>query len=287
MVGATRKAQPKAYSSKSVRSSARVTRSGATRARGKLGLGRYRFFGAAMLKTLLLAVFLGGIATAFWYFEPREKLQQFTHRPIKQVQIEGTFQFISSEALQEQIEIYVKDSFLELQLSDLKSQLEKNPWIDTVAIARVWPDKLIVRVSEQQPIAQWGKKGFLNMRGDIVEVEKTTKIQALPLLQGNDRYAQEIMGQYLRIGKLLAQQELVLAGVELDDTRAWTLTLQSGITIKLGRERLWEKLQYLLTAKNGELGKDFHKIQLVDMRYPSGFAVTWKSAEANQLVAGS
>jgi cell division protein FtsQ len=239
-----------------------------------------------MLKTLLVAGLFAGIITAVWYFDPQEKLQQFAHRPIKQVQIEGAFQFISSESLQRQIELYVKDSFLELELSDLKQQLEQNPWIDSVAIARVWPDKLIVRVVEQQPIAQWGKKGFLNMRGDIVEVEKTTKIQALPLLQGDDRYAQEIMGQYLRIGKLFAQQNLVLAAMELDDTRAWTLTLQSGIRIKLGRERLWEKLQYLLTAKSGELGKDFHNIQLVDMRYPSGFAVTWKSADANHYVAG-
>lgn len=285
MVGATRRRQP-AQPAKAARSASRVARSGATRARGKIGLGRFRYLGSVMLKTLLLAGLFGGIITAVWYFNPQEKLQQFTNRPIKEVQVEGAFQFISSDVLQRQIEVYVKESFLELELNDLKQKLEQNPWIDTVAIARVWPDKLIVRVVEQQPIAQWGKKGFLNMRGDIVEVEKTTKIQALPLLQGDDRYAQEIMGQYLRIGKLLAQQNLVLTAVELDDTRAWTLRIQSGVTIKLGRERLWEKLQYLLTAKSGELGKDFENIQLVDMRYPSGFAVTWKTAEANHYVAG-
>lgn len=286
MVGATRRKRP-VHPRKTARSTGRITRSGATKARGKVSIGRYRYVGSAVLKTLLIAGLFGGIVMAAWYFNPQEKLEQFTNRPVKQVQIEGSFQFISSEALQQQIELYVEDSFLGLELGELKQKLEQNPWVDTVAIARVWPDKLIVRVVEQQPIAQWGKKGFLNMRGDIVEVEKTTKIQALPLLQGDDRYAQEIMAQYLRIGKLLAQQDLVLAAVELDDTRAWTLTLQTGITIKLGRERLWEKLQYLLTAKRGELGKDFQNIQLVDMRYPSGFAVTWKSAEANQYVADS
>lgn len=286
MVGATRRKRP-VQPRKTARSTGRITRSGATKARGKVSIGRYRYVGSAVLKTLLIAGLFGGIVMAAWYFNPQEKLEQFTNRPVKQVQIEGSFQFISSEALQQQIELYVEDSFLGLELGELKQKLEQNPWVDTVAIARVWPDKLIVRVVEQQPIAQWGKKGFLNMRGDIVEVEKTTKIQALPLLQGDDRYAQEIMAQYLRIGKLLAQQDLVLAAVELDDTRAWTLTLQTGITIKLGRERLWEKLQYLLTAKRGELGKDFQNIQLVDMRYPSGFAVTWKSAEANQYVADS
>lgn len=263
---------------------ARPSRSGATKAKRKIAFGQYRSMGAALLKVLLVVVLVGGCGAAFWYVDPQAKIREFTHRPIKEVQVEGAFQFISAEALQEQIELYVQGSFLQLELADLKNQLEKNPWIDTVSIARVWPDKLNVRVVEQQPIAQWGKKGFLNMRGDIVEVEKTTKIQALPLLQGEDRYAQEIMSQYLRVGKLLAQQDMALAAVELDETRAWTLTLQSGITIKLGRDRIWEKLQYLLTAKNGDLAKDFHKIQVVDMRYPGGFAVTWRAAD--QYVAG-
>ncbi len=72
---------------------------------------------------------------------------------------------------------------------------------------------------------------------------------------------------------------MLLTAVELDETRAWTLTLQSGLVIKLGRDRLWEKLLYLLTAKNGELGQKFNDIQLVDMRYPSGFAVRWKGSD--------
>lgn len=208
---------------------ARSVRSGATKTKRKFALGKYQYMGTVLLKVLLIVSLTGGCVAAFWYIDPKAKLREFTHRPIKEVQIEGAFQFISAEVLQQQIELYVQDSFLQLELADLKSQLEKNPWIDTVAIARVWPDKLNVRVVEQQPIAQWGKKGFLNMRGDIVEVEKTTKIQSLPLLQGEDRYAQEIMSQYLRVGKLLAQQEMALAAVELDDTRAWTFTLQSEI----------------------------------------------------------
>lgn len=260
-------------------------RTGATRTRNRISLGHYRHLGAAAGKSLALAGVLGCVIAAFWLFDPQEKLQKFTHRPIKEVQIEGAFQFISSEAVQEQIELYVRDSFLKLDLNDLKRQLEKNPWVDSVTVARVWPDKLQVRIVEQQPIARWGEKGFLNMRGDVVEVEKTTKIQALPFLYGEDRYAQEIMEQYLRIGKMLAQQDMILMAVALDGTRAWTLTLQSGLMIKLGRDRLWEKLQYLVAAKSGELGKDFHKIQLIDMRYPSGFAVTWKDT-AEQFVAG-
>jgi len=239
-----------------------------------------------IVKVALVTVAVGALLTFILRFSPQDKLQQYTHRPIKQVQIEGSFQFTSQEELQSAIGLYVQDSFLQLDLNHLKLQLEQHPWIDSVAIARMWPDKLVVRVVEQQPIARWGEKGFLNMRGDIIEVEKTTKIQSLPLLHGDDRDAQEIMGQYLRIGKLLAQQDLVLSAVKLDQTRSWTLTLQSGLIIKLGRDRLWEKLQNLVAAKNRDLGKRFDQIQVVDMRYPGGFAVRWKELAADARVAG-
>ena len=261
-------------------------RSGASRTRNKLRWAHYFAVATVTLKIVLVAVTLGALATIILRFDPQEKLEQYTHRPIKEVQLEGSFHYITSEDVQKSIEIYVKDSFLKLDLNHLKQQLELDPWVDSVTVARMWPDKLVVRVVEQQPIARWGKKGFLNMRGDIIEVEKTTKIQALPFLQGEDRYAREIMGQYLRMGKLLAQQDLLLNAVELDETRAWTLTLQNGLMVKLGRDRLWEKLQYLLAAKSGELGGKFHHIETVDMRYPSGFAVRWKASPAEPYIAG-
>lgn len=263
----------------------RVGRSGASRSRAPFHWGRYAVLVNTIVKMTLVAITVAALLTVIVRFSPQEKLQQYTHRPIKQVQIEGSFQFTEREELQRVIELYVQDSFLQMDLHRLKHQMEQHPWIDSVSVARMWPDKLVVRVMEQQPIARWGEKGFLNMRGDIIEVEKTSKIQSLPLLHGDDRDAREIMGQYLRIGKLLAQQDLVLSAVELDPTRSWTLTLQSGLTIKLGRDRLWEKLQNLLTAKNGDLGNHFDQIQMVDMRYPGGFAVRWKDG-VNARVAG-
>jgi cell division protein FtsQ len=219
-------------------------------------------------------------------FDPQAKLQQYTHRPIKEVRLEGTFKFLSSQELQNLVTAYMKDSFLEVDLFQLKQQIERNPWIDSAHIVRKWPDQLVVQVIEQHPIASWGEKSFLNQRGDIVKVENTSKIESLPKLRGEDKYAREIMDQYLRLGKLLGQHQLVLGGVELDKTQAWTLQLNTGLAIKLGQDRIWEKLQYLLVAKEGELGAKFNQIQQIDMRYPSGFAVTWKDERTQSAIAG-
>lgn len=261
-------------------------RAGASRVarkpRGAQGVLLFR----RLAKVVVLSGVFCSVAVALVWFNPQQKIEQLTHRPINAIQIEGSFRYLSKESTEEIVEQLVSGSFLDLNIAELKRELETNPWVDSVSVAREWPDKLIVRVVEQQPIARWGEKGFLNMRGDIVHIEKATKIDALPFFKGNDVYAKEIMQQYLSMGKLLSQSNLELAAVDLDQTLAWTLTLSNGITIKLGRDRLWEKLQYLVTAKEGMLGDNLNKVQGIDMRYPGGFAVAWKDSSDEHYVAG-
>ncbi len=231
------------------------------------------------LKLAAVAAAAAVITAGLIWFDPKEKLQQLSGKPIDEVKLEGSFQFLSKDEARVLVASLVQGTFIDLDIAKLKQQLEQNPWIDSVIISREWPDKLIVRVVEQHPIAQWGKKGFLNMRGDIIEVEKTAKIHTLPFLNGEDHYAKEIMQQYLQMNKLLTPHDLNLSSVMLDKTKAWRVELSDGVVIKLGRERILQKLQALAVAKSKVLKDDFNKIESIDMRYPSGFAVMWQDQE--------
>lgn len=233
----------------------------------KLG-GIIRYLGVACL--------LGVLVAGLVWFDPRAKVQQFAGRPIKHVDIESEFIHLSDHQLQTIVAEYVTGTFLDVDIVGLKARLEKNPWVDRVSVSRQWPEKLVVRVTEQQPIARWGTDAFLNLRGDIIRVESTPLLQHLPKLSGDDRYAVDVMRQYLRAGKLLGQHDLELMAVELDATLAWTLTLSGGTTIVLGREQLLERLQAVIAAKNTVLADHFDQVKNLDMRYHNGFAVGWK-----------
>jgi cell division protein FtsQ len=260
-------------------------RKGAVMAKRKNNRPAPYVFQKSMKLTLLLGLIFS-IAAALVWFEPQHKFEQLMHRPINAIQVDGTFHYVSKADIELVVNGQVGGSFLDLNIAHVKQLLEQNPWIDSASVARVWPDRLVVKVVEQQPIARWGDNAVLNMRGDIVQIERTTKIDSLPFFKGDDRYAKEIMQQYLSMGKLLAQSELELAAVDLDKTMAWTLTLSNGVIVKLGRDRLWEKLHSLLAAKKGALAENFNKVERVDMRYPGGFAVAWKAPVEDQYVAG-
>lgn len=263
----------------------RYSQTGASRKPANKGASLWFGLLKGSIKYVVVFISIGCVFAVIVWFNPKEKLEQFTHKPINEVQIEGSFQLFDKQEAERIIEDQVTGSFIDLDIEKLKNTLEQNPWVDSVSIAREWPDKLIVKIFEQKAIARWGAESYLNMRGDIVNVENVNKIDDLPFLNSNDRYAKEVMQQYLRIGKLLSEYDVLLKSVDLDDTHSWTLIVNKEIIIKLGRDRIWEKLQSLMEAKISVLNNDFSNIQQIDMRYNSGFAIAWKSTKDNKYVA--
>lgn len=243
-------------------------------------------FGMALRFLSLVGVGVA-LTAAFIWFDPKQKIEAFASRPITQVNIESEFRYLGYQEAEEVLSQYVTGSFINLDIAGLKATLENEGWVDKVSISRKWPDKLVVQINEQRPIARWGADGFLNMRGDIVRIEGVDRLNGLPLLSGEDHHARKIMQQYLRAGKLFGQNDMELAAIELDETMAWTLTLAGDVTIKLGRDQLFEKLQALVSVRQGALVDSFTKVQSIDMRYANGFAVAWKDGPGEKLASAA
>lgn len=232
-------------------------------------------------KIIPIALFTGctiGLGGMFVSLDWHTKLKELANHPISNVQISGDFQFLDKETAQNIVGSSLERGFLDIDINNMKNQLEESPWVDSVSVARRWPDALSVEVFEQQPIARWGNAGFLNNRGEIVRVSESDKLAGLPYLQGDDRHAETIMNHYLRIRKLFAQTELNIASVAMDGTHAWQVQLDTGITLKLGNEQTLEKLQNFLIASRGVLADRLSEVQSIDMRYQNGFSVNWKLA---------
>lgn len=260
-------------SAHSVQTSKKTPRRGASRSPVKV---EAVFSLAYLLKLLAVGATAAAITAGLVWFDPKEKISRLSSKPIREVKLEGEFKYIGKSFASDWVANLIDGSFIELDIATLKEKIEQHPWIDAVTITRQWPDKLIVRINEQQPIAQWGEKSFLNMKGDIIKVEKTTNIKALPKLGGADVFAKQIMQQYLMMNKIIMQSDLKLKAVDMDATKAWQITLNDDIQVKLGREKVLQNLQTLVKVSQSTIKDEFNKIQSIDMRYPSGFAVAWK-----------
>lgn len=225
---------------------------------------------------LLILGMCAGVGWSVYRLEPLAIIKEYTNKPIASVRVEGEFKFVGQAAIEELVAQKLTKTFLELDIVALKQHIESNPWIDRAVVTRQWPDTLLIKVTEQQPIARWNKHDFLNFRGEIVKIDHKTSLDHLPLLKADDRYAERVLQQYVLVAKLLSDYKFAPLVLELDNTLAWSLTLSQGLKIQLGRDDTLPKLQRFMAVVNDQLNDRLDNINNVDMRYKQGFAVAWK-----------
>jgi len=170
-------------------------------------------------------------------------------------------------------------NFFTMNLDEARRVFETVPWVASASVRRGWPDRLVVTVSEHRAIALWDDGRLLADSGALFVANVAEAELAGPLLRVDapPRLAAEVVR---RLPQFLARIEplgLTLAAVEVSERAGWTLRLESGPVIELGRDepagRLDERLA--LVAANypmlaAQLGAEPVRI---DARYPAGFAV--------------
>ena len=216
-----------------------------------------------------------GIGT-YWISGPVAKIFE---RPIKSVVVEGNFNFISKQRATELIGNEIDGDFLQLDLMQLKEALLIDPWVEKVTLNRRWPDTLVVKISEQKPIARWGD-GFLNQRGEIVLIDDASQLSGLPWLQGSEADAPEILQQYLDLSQLLRSRGLEVIALKCDNKKSWRLTIKNHVEIALGRDQVMEKMRRFVTVYDTHLSNVWLDVKAIDLRYTNGVAVRWVTDSA-------
>ncbi len=228
----------------------------------------------------LLCLFVG---VAYFASGPVTKLLE---RPLKSVAVEGQFQYLPKNRAMELITAEIDGDFLQLNLDHLKNVLEADPWVEHVSLSRRWPDTLLVKIAEQQPIARWDTNGFLNQRGEIIRVKEADKLLGLPWLQGNEINAREIMQQYQDLSTLLRARGLEIITLKCDNKKSWRITLKNDVDIAIGRDQVMEKMRRFVTVYDNFLSGVWSDVKSIDVRYTNGVAVRWApdSAMAKKYV---
>ena len=221
---------------------------------------------------LLLAVMIGGI-WAFGYWEPRLL-------PVRVIEVQGELHHHSSELLQEMLAKRLRGGFLTADLADLKRGAEELAWVGGASIRRIWPDRLQVRVNEHKPVARWNGEGLVTAEGVVFRPRTGTVPAGLPMLEGDEQRARELVQRYLKW-----RDELMLAGHLIDslavDARgAWRVDLVSKTRLELGTSEIEQRLARFIGAapQLDAAGRQ----ELVDLRYSNGFAVRWARTLATQ-----
>ncbi|HEX5048721.1 MAG TPA: cell division protein FtsQ/DivIB [Gammaproteobacteria bacterium] len=235
-------------------------------------LARARTIGLSALAVLALVAFGAGA---------RALLDQ----PVRQLVVEGTFQRVTSLQVEEAVAPDLGRGFLSLDLPELREHVRRLDWVDQVNVGRAWPDTLIVRVTEHRAAARWGDTGLLNVRGELFTDRAQHGYPELPSLSGPSGSEHEVARRYLAARGRLAEADLALESLRMDERGAWTLVLGGGQEIRLGRRDVDERLDRFFEVVAPVLTSELGRVDYVDLRYTNGFAVGWRATNAKELTA--
>jgi cell division protein FtsQ len=229
--------------------------------------GRYALVGRVMVTVLGLALtVLAGYGVVQAY-------HKVNAQKIETVQIEGTLNYVSEMDITDAVNRFVSASLVAIDLDLLKAELETQPWISQVSVRREWPDRLVIHVEEEQPIARWNDYQLLNQQGQIFAPESALDQLQLPRLTGPEQSEQQVMLQYLQFNQLLYPLGVRIRDLALNERGAWTMTLTNGAEVRLGRDLVLERLRRLVVFLESEHGEQIANIGSIDLRYRNGIAV--------------
>lgn len=198
-------------------------------------------------------------------------------RPIRSIEISGPLLRVSALNIEEAISKDLAAGFVSADLAQIQQRITELPWIDQATVARRWPSRLRITVTEQAPAAIWGDSGLLNVRGELF-VAKARHIPAeLPRLSGPEMRSAEVARRYLEVRERLIPLGLDLQRVHLDQRGSWEMTLHNGVEIRLGRRDTKDRTDLFLEIVADIITSRAAEIDYVDMRYSNGFTIGWNN----------
>ncbi len=184
------------------------------------------------MPTIRVGRLIAPVAAAGIIFATYQLSLALLDRPISSIEISGPFQRVSALQIEEAISTEIGQGFVGADLDHIHAEIIALPWIDQARVARRWPSRISITVTEQIPAAVWGESGLLNTRGELFVNAARHPPAELPRLSGPDSRSADVATRYLEVRDRLIPVGLDLRRVHLDARGSWEMTLQNGIEVR-------------------------------------------------------
>jgi len=227
------------------------------------------------LSLLALSVALLVYGALFW----------LVHRPvfaISSVKVAEPPVHVTRRQVEDVVRRELRGNFFTLDLEASRRAFSRLPWVREATLERQWPGTLAVRIVEQEAMAVWQDGGLVNREGDVFQGASDAD---LPLFGGPDGSSRLVAERYAGIRSLLADVGLTPRVIELSARHAWSVELQNGVRIELGRSADMATLQRFVSAYPQQIEPLMPRLSQIDLRYRNGFALRSRDGKPLALPA--
>jgi cell division protein FtsQ len=190
--------------------------------------------------------------------------------PLREVRVMTEPRFAQRAEIEAVVQRELRGNFFTLDLARTRAAFERLAWVRKADVRRRWPDRLEVTLEEHAPLARWGTSALVNTQGELFEAPYEGK---LPVFNGPNGFAKEMAIQYVYFRRTLEPIGRRPMQVNVSPRRAWSLRLDSGTWLELGRTDMEGRVARFVQNYPQAVNVLGRRIEHVDLRYANGFAV--------------
>jgi len=196
--------------------------------------------------------------------EPHHALARAVGLGLEQVTISGISQLRESEVLAAG-GITSKLSLAFLDVSELRERLERVPIIKSAAVRKLYPNELVITLTEREAHAIWQNNGELFViaaDGTVIDLMQDERYLGLPFVVGEG--ANTRSKDYLALLEAAGPLKQRIRAGTLVSGRRWTLKMDNGMDVRLPELGAADALARLVKLENEQkiLEKDVLAIDL-------------------------
>ncbi len=197
--------------------------------------------------------------------------------PVRHARIEGGFAHVDPEDLRQAVLPLLRRNYLTLDLAAVERAAAGVPWVKAVRVVRIWPDAVVVDLVEHLPLARWGGDRLISAEGVVFPIKPgAADFSRLPVIDGPAGHEREVLAMLQSLNGKFVLWAIPVMELRLSDRLAWTARLSNGLEIAYGNKDPLSATDRMMALLPRVREQHPGALQKLDLRYPSGFAVTWR-----------
>ncbi|MCA3218217.1 MAG: FtsQ-type POTRA domain-containing protein [Burkholderiales bacterium] len=202
----------------------------------------------------------------------------------------GELQHVTVAAVRAAVASKLRGGFFTMRLDEARRVFESVPWVADASVRRVWPDRLIVTLTEHRALGVWGDGRLLSDTGVlfVANVAEAEIYGPLPQFEGPAKFAPEAARLFYALAAQLAPLSLQLEELRVSERASWALRARQGeaeVEIELGRDEpvgtLTQRMTLAMNSFPVAAAKFGAPPARIDVRYPNGFAAAAPAESKN------
>ena len=143
-------------------------------------------------------------AAALWRLAQQPKFQ------LKRIDVRGDLRHVTAASVRAALAGRLRGNYFTMRLDDTRRLFETVPWVAQASVRRVWPDRLIVTLTEYRALGVWEDGRLLSDRGElfVANPDEAEIYGRLPEFSGPFSAAKEAARRYYELSAQFAALSL-------------------------------------------------------------------------------